>query len=179
VLIGQARVEDVVCSTDLPNLDVLPAGPVPPNPSELLAGSYLRDMIKQATERYDQIIFDGPPVLLVSDVLVMTGTVDGVILVCRAKMCSRGVVLRARDQLERVNGHIFGAVLNAAQVTRGGYFREQMRTYYDYQSEEALERFDSPALPPGSDGKRSDEDGPDIEIDDEPDDDDRGDRRRT
>lgn len=147
VLIGQSPVEKLASATDLPNLDVLTSGPIPPNPTELLAGSYLRDMINQATTRYDQIIFDGPPVLLVSDVLVMTGSVDGVILVCRAKTSSRGTVMRAHEQLERVNGHVFGAVLNAAQVRRGGYFREQMRTYYDYQPEEALAAEVSPALP--------------------------------
>ena len=54
---------------------------------------------------------------------------------------------RAREQLDRVNGHIFGAVLNAAPVTRGGYFREQIRTYYDYQSEEVIAAQGSLALP--------------------------------
>ena len=152
VLIGQGRVADLASRTELPNLDVLTSGPIPPNPTELLSSSYLREMINQATEHYDQIILDAPPVLLVSDVLVVTGSVDGVILVCRAKMSSRGTVQRAREQLERVNGHIFGAVLNAAQVTRGGYFREQIRTYYDYQPEEALTATPSPVLPKDDNG---------------------------
>ncbi len=138
ILIGQARLEDLVSPTDIPNLDVLTTGPVPPNPTELLAGRYFREMIGRAADRYDQVIFDGPPVLLVSDALVLAGTLDGVILVCRAKTVSRGAVQRAREQIERVNGRIFGAVLNAAQVSRGGYFREQMRTYYDYQTEASL-----------------------------------------
>lgn len=162
VLVGQAKVLDVASRTDLPNLDVLTSGPTPPNPTELLAGSYLRQMIAEATERYDQIIFDAPPVLLVSDVLAMMGSVDGCILVCRAKGTSRGTVLRAREQIERVDGHIFGAVLNAAQVRRGGYFREQIRTYYDYQSEEALTSVSTHALP-------SQEDGPGPNPDDQTD----------
>jgi succinoglycan biosynthesis transport protein ExoP len=136
VLIGQARLEDLVHRTSMPNLDVLLSGPIPPNPAELLGGKYTRELITQAVERYDQVIFDGPPVLLVSDALVIAGIVDGVILVCRAKTNSRGVAQRAREQLERVNAHIFGAVLNAAQVRRGGYFREQLRTFYEYQAEE-------------------------------------------
>lgn len=138
VLLGQARVTDVAFKTELPNLDVMTTGPIPPNPTELLGGPYLQQVIAQATERYDQIIFDGPPALLVSDVLVMTPSMDGVILVCRARTCSRGVAQRAREQIERVEGHVFGAVLNAAQITRGGYFREQIRTYYDYQAEPLL-----------------------------------------
>jgi polysaccharide biosynthesis transport protein len=147
VLIGQARLADVAVSTDLPNLDVVSSGPIPPNPTELLAGPYLQSLITEAQDRYDQIIFDGPPVLLVSDGLVLAGAVDGVILVCRAKATSRGVALRGREQLERVNGRIFGAVLNAAQVARGGYFREQIRSYYDYQPEQSLTATAMPILP--------------------------------
>lgn len=147
LLIGQGRLAELAVSTDLPNLDILPSGPIPPNPTELLAGPYLQKMITEAQDRYDQVIFDGPPVLLVSDGLVLAGAVDGVILVCRAKATSRGVALRGREQLERVNGRIFGAVLNAAQVARGGYFREQIRSYYDYQPEESLTATTVPVLP--------------------------------
>ncbi len=150
ILIGQATLNEVTVNTEVPNLDVLPSGPIPPNPTELLAGSYLKRMIADAHERYDQIIFDGPPVLLVSDSLVLAGAVDGVILVCRAKSTSRGVAMRGRELLERVNGRIFGAVLNAAQVARGGYFREQIRSYYDYQPEASLTAASAPALPPSS-----------------------------
>jgi capsular exopolysaccharide synthesis family protein len=153
VLIGQANLADVAVSTEVPNLDVLPSGPIPPNPTELLAGAYLKRMIGEAQERYDQIIFDGPPILLVSDSLVLAGVVDGVILVCRAKTTSRGVAMRAREQLEHVNARIFGAVLNAAQVSRGGYFREQIRSYYDYQPEASLTAASAPALPSNDSSK--------------------------
>ncbi len=149
-LIGQSRLEDLVRPTDLPNLDIVTTGPIPPNPTELLASPYLRDIILQAAHRYDQVIFDGPPVLLMSDAMVLTGAVDGVILVCRAKSSSRGVVMRAREQLERVNGRIFGAVLNAARVRRGGYFREQIRSYYDYQTDEGTNGQGQRALPNGT-----------------------------
>jgi polysaccharide biosynthesis transport protein len=135
-LIGQASLSELARTTDLPNLDVITSGPIPPNPTELLASPYLQELITQASAQYDQIIFDGPPVLLVSDALVLAGVVHGTILVCRAKATSRGVIQRAREQLERVNAHIFGAILNAARVRRGGYFREQIRDYYDYQPEE-------------------------------------------
>jgi len=155
VLIGQARAEELVNSTDLPNLDIMTSGPIPPNPTELLAGSYIRDLITQVTERYDQVIFDGPPILLMSDALVMAGMLDGVILVCRAKTTSRGIVQRGREQLERVNGRIFGAVLNAAQIRRGGYFREQIRSYYDYQPAESLEAATTHALPSDKEEKDS------------------------
>ena len=112
-------------------------------------GRAVRSTLADAAGRYDQVILDGPPVLLMSDALVMTGAVDGVILVCRAKKTSRGVFQRAREQIERVNGRIFGAVLNAARVSRGGYFREQIRTFYDYQPEESLQAEAARILPSG------------------------------
>jgi capsular exopolysaccharide synthesis family protein len=121
--------------TGTPALDVLGSGPVPPNPAELLGGEHFRSFLKEVTSRYDQVIIDTAPVLLASDALVVATMVDGAILVVRANQNSRGIARRACRLLADVNAHLFGAVLNAAQVARGGYFREQLRTYYDYQSE--------------------------------------------
>ncbi len=151
-LIGQAQLQDLVKTTDLPNIDVITSGPIPPNPTELLAGPYLRELIAQAAGRYDQVLFDGPPILLLSDALVLASTLDGVICVCRAKATSRGAMQRAREQIERVNGRIFGAILNAVRVRRGGYYREQIRSYYEYQPEEALTG-GAKALPRDGNGK--------------------------
>jgi len=81
------------------------------------------------------VLIDTPPVLLTSDAGVLATTVDGVILVVRANRNSRGVARRACNLLADVNAHLFGAVLNAARVTRGGYFRKQLRAYYEYQPE--------------------------------------------
>jgi len=156
ILIGQAKLSDLTRPTELPNVDVLTSGPIPPNPTELLAGQYLQNMLNEAKDKYDQIIIDGPPVLLVTDTLVMADVVDGVVLVCRAKASSRGAILRAREQLERVNSRIFGAILNAARVSRGGYFREQIRSYYDYQPEEALAAEVTPILPKQENGPEND-----------------------
>lgn len=164
ILIGQGTLAELATPTDLPNLDLLSSGPIPPNPAELLAGSYLRTMLQEAAGMYDQVIFDGPPALLVSDAVVLAGSLDGVVLVCRAKAVSRGVVQRARDQLERVNVRIFGGILNAARVTRGGYFREQIRSYYDYQPAESLKVSTRAALP-ADEEKPQDQDPKDESAD--------------
>jgi len=166
LLIGQASFDELVTTTDMPNVDVLTSGPLPPNPTELLVGSYIQDLFTQVAGKYDQVIIDGPPILLVTDVLAMAGSVDGMILVCRAKTSSRGAILRAREQLERVNARIFGAVLNAARISRGGYFREQIRTYYDYQPEEALVSKTTPELP-GQEDQETDQEKPEDQIDDQ------------
>ncbi|MCK6456790.1 MAG: polysaccharide biosynthesis tyrosine autokinase [Phycisphaerae bacterium] len=146
VLIGQSKLADLVTPSGVPGLDLLSTGPTPPNPAELLGGTYLREMLAEARSRYDQIIFDGPPVLLMSDPMVLAGIIDGVLLVCRFRSTSRGALLRARTQLEAINARLLGAVLNAVQSTRGGYFRKQYRAFYDYQAEEEETRKPSKRL---------------------------------
>ncbi len=135
-LIGGADLDQLICKTDMANLDVISSGPLPPNPAELLNGALAGQFLENAASRYDQVILDTPPVLLASDASVLASRVDGVILVCRAKDNSRGQAQRALSLLDHVNATVFGGILNCAQVRRGGYFREQLRAFYDYQEEE-------------------------------------------
>jgi succinoglycan biosynthesis transport protein ExoP len=132
ILIGQSRLDELVTPSPVPGLDLLSSGPVPPNPAELLGSSYLRDLILEARSRYDQVIFDGPPVLLVSDALVLAGAVDGVVLVCQYRSTSRGALQRTQSQLDGINARIFGAVLNKVETRAGGYFRKTYREFYQY-----------------------------------------------
>ncbi len=136
LLIGDARFEDLVTKTKVPNLDIVVSGPLPPNPAEMLGSQQMADFIAQVSHQYDHVILGTSPVLVASDACALATRVDGVILVCRAKVNSRGIGGRACSLLTRVGGHLFGGVLNAAQVSRGGYFREQLRTYYDYNAED-------------------------------------------
>jgi len=135
LLIGEGSLESFVVKTDLHSLDLLCSGPVPPNPAELIASEKAVAFLDQTKEKYDQVILDSAPVLLASDVLNLSTLVDGVILVVRANQNSRGVARRACRLFSDVGAHMFGAVLNAARVTGGGYFREQLRSYYEYQTE--------------------------------------------
>lgn len=136
ILIGDGDLASYAIKTNIPLLEVLGCGPTPPNPAELLGNLQCRTFLQDAVSRYDQVIIDTPPVLLASDGVVLATAVDGVILVVRAKRDSRGVARRACTLLADVNAHVFGAVLNAAQYTRGGYFREQLRAFYDYRPDD-------------------------------------------
>ncbi|MBU0718233.1 MAG: polysaccharide biosynthesis tyrosine autokinase, partial [Planctomycetes bacterium] len=146
VLIGKEKLEACVTHTDMSTLDVLGSGPTPAPAAELLGGAEFQRFLEQATSQFEQVIIDTPPVLLASDALVMAPYVGGVVLVVRANENTRGTARRASNLLADVKAHLFGAVLNAAQVTRGGYFREQLRAYYDYQPEAGAAR--SQAQPP-------------------------------
>lgn len=138
VLIGQAKLQDVITKTELDNLDVVTSGPTPPTPAELLGSNYMRDVIKEATEKYDRVIFDAPPVLLISDTLILATQVDGVILVARAVGNTKGALKRAREQFDRVNARVVGAVLNGAEARAGGYFKQQYAAFYDYTADETV-----------------------------------------
>jgi len=159
LLVGEGSLSSYAVSSGMPLLDVLGSGPIPPNPAELLGSEHFGAFLEDAVSRYDQVIIDTAPVLLASDALVVSTAVDGTILVVRAKMNSRGVARRTCSLLLGVNAHLFGAVLNAAQVTAGGYFREQLRSYYDYQLEGEPPAGASPPIPKANGSKEDDENG--------------------
>ncbi|MFQ5806009.1 MAG: polysaccharide biosynthesis tyrosine autokinase [Phycisphaerae bacterium] len=149
VLIAQGKLEDFVTKTDLPTLDVLSSGPMPPTPAELLGSVRMRELIEQATKEYDRVILDGPPTLLISDATVLAMQVDGVVLVARADENTRGTLRRAREQLEGINARLVGAILNGVRTRAGGYFKKQYREFYDYTSEETIPA-ELPVPPPNS-----------------------------
>jgi len=130
-LVSQCLWSDHVCEIE-PNLSVLPAGPLPPNPAELLGSDTMRLLVSEMVAQYDQVIIDGPPCLLVTDAAVMSSIADGTVLVVRATSNTFGVVQRSRDILNRVNARILGVVLNGIRVTAGGYLRKNYRTFYEY-----------------------------------------------
>lgn len=136
-LVGQKGWREMVAEIE-PNLNVMAAGPLPPNPSELLGSDQMKSVLEEMTQEYDQVIFDGAPCLVVTDAVVLSSLVDSVILVVRAGANSYGIVQRARDTLRRVGCHILGAVLQGVRTTAGGYLRKNYDTYYDYQEHAQL-----------------------------------------
>ena len=121
------------------NLSVLGSGKSPINPTELLGSENIRALIDDLYSEYDQIIFDGAPCMVVSDSIVLSTVVDGVICSVRAGINSSGIVVRMRNMLERVGAHIYGVVLNGVRVTAGGYLRKNYETFYEYRETVALE----------------------------------------
>lgn len=100
--------------TSVDGLQVLPAGPLPPNPAELLGSRRMKETMTILLEQADMLLFDAPPVLAVTDALVLAVQTDGVLLVVKAGSTRREHVQRAKERLERVNARIVGAVLNNA-----------------------------------------------------------------
>ncbi|MFN2270684.1 MAG: CpsD/CapB family tyrosine-protein kinase [Anaerolineae bacterium] len=112
-----------LAETSVPNLWLLPSGPLPPNPSDLLGSQKMEQAIAALTSRADVVIFDAPPVVSATDAVVLGTKVDGVLLVASAGRTKREHAQRAKDLLERVHIRIVGTVLNNAPhgITLGGY----------------------------------------------------------
>ncbi len=129
----------------VPNLSVLPSGPVPPNPAELISSARMKELLRLATERFDHVLIDSPPLMSVSDPLVLSTLVEGVILVVQAGRSSRGLVRRARMELSNVGSRIFGVVLNNVDYKREGYNDYYYYNRYDtsYESDDDTERANS------------------------------------
>ncbi|HEY80780.1 MAG TPA: CpsD/CapB family tyrosine-protein kinase [Caldilineae bacterium] len=107
--------------TAVPNLRILPAGPTPVNPADLLASHRMNDVLEQLKGMADVILFDAPPLVAVTDGALLAARVDGVLLVARAGQTRRELVERARDILGKVKANLVGAVLTNAAVETGVY----------------------------------------------------------
>jgi succinoglycan biosynthesis transport protein ExoP len=122
VLLGDVKLNDALqCPTDEPYIAVLPSGPRPPNPSELLSTPRVRHVMTSLADAADILVVDSPPVLPVTDALVIAGLVDATILVASAESSSRRTVARACLMLQQVDAPLAGTVLNGADVELSTY----------------------------------------------------------
>jgi polysaccharide biosynthesis transport protein len=133
VIVGKATLDEAVKRTDVPNLDVLPCGPVPPNPSELLHTERFAAVLADLAKRYDRIILDSPPTSAVTDPAVLGNLSDGVVLVIKAGETTREAASHARRQLASAKARLFGVVVNAIDFSNPAYgYEYYYRNYYRY-----------------------------------------------
>jgi succinoglycan biosynthesis transport protein ExoP len=117
--------------TAAPNLWLLPPGPIPPNPAELLSSPAMEGLLRDLRQRFEYIVFDSPPLLLVTDGILLSALADGVVLVVESGSTSRGALNRARRILDRAGANTLGAVLNKLEDREDGYYSSRYR-YYNY-----------------------------------------------
>ena len=122
VLVGERSLEEVVHESDVPGLDVVSCGPIPPNPSELLGSKKMRDMLDYAKDQYDIIMLDTPPVLAVTDAQILANFVDGSILVIRSGYTEIEAATKAKEALEPARAKLLGTVLNGREKTASNYY---------------------------------------------------------
>jgi len=125
-----------IVETDFPNLYVLPSGPLPPNPSELLGSQRMAQLIEELQSFADVILFDTPPVLNCADAMVLASRTDGVVLVIDSRSTRREAATRALEMLRNVDARILGGILNKVRGTSSEYYY-----YYSSDGEDANKPF--------------------------------------
>ncbi|MBM4373479.1 MAG: polysaccharide biosynthesis tyrosine autokinase [Deltaproteobacteria bacterium] len=123
--------DEAITPTPVPNLYVLPAGPIPPNPAELLHTEKFRQLIAELRGRYDRVIIDSPPVVAVTDPTILSTLVDGTVLVVRAFKTRKELARHALRSIQDVGGKLVGGVLNAVDFSKIEY----KYSYYYYRRE--------------------------------------------
>jgi tyrosine-protein kinase Etk/Wzc len=126
-----SKIDDYIKSCSVPNLDIITSGFLPPNPSELLASNRMDEALKALREKYDYILIDAPPVIAVTDAMVLAKKVDSLILVVRVNQADKLVIKRAKELLENINIAITGAVVNGI-VPQSYYSSSEYHYYYYY-----------------------------------------------
>ena len=129
-LTNQATLQDVVCSVDKKKVDVIFAGPIPPNPSELLGGESFKRLIRKMKGEYDYVLIDTPPVGSVIDAVIVSEICDGAIMVIAKDQVSRRFIQNAKEQLEKSGCTILGAVLNKVEFSKRGSYGKYYGQYY-------------------------------------------------
>lgn len=120
-----ASLQDMIYKNVEDHLDVLPSGPIPPNPSEIIGSKKMEDLLKEAGENYDYVLIDLPPVLPVTDAALMSSKVDGMVLVIGSGDVTPEEGKRTKELLEQAGAHMIGVILNKVPV-------QHNRSYYYY-----------------------------------------------
>ncbi len=108
--------------TDIEHLFVLPTGPIPPNPAELLSSQAMKELLNVALESFDMILIDTPPVLAVTDAQILANQCDGTILVIKSGESPVDAVMKAKELLLSANGKLLGTVLNHKRIQESHYY---------------------------------------------------------
>jgi capsular exopolysaccharide synthesis family protein len=129
ILTGEIELEEGLRETGIEGLKIITSGTMPPNPSELLGSKRMEEVINKLEEEADYILVDSPPVIAVSDPIILSNKVDGVILVVASQETEEEALVKAKDMLEKVQANIIGTVLTKYPVQEAsGYYSG----YYKY-----------------------------------------------
>lgn len=135
LLSGIHSFKEVLNSQVIPNLDVLTSGPIPPNPSEMLASDNMKVLLDELAKFYDYIIIDTAPINIVSDTLNMMNYIAGVVMIARQGGTPRDDFEKALNSIEFADGHVLGVVIGRAGGKNKSYYKYKSKDgYYSYGS---------------------------------------------
>ena len=134
-LTGNSNLSEVISQGEIPNLYVLPVGPIPVNPAELLGSNRMRELIQTLTEDYDYIIVDGPPALGFVDSHIISSIVDGVAVVVRAGKTPKNSIRELIDRLWSLKANFLGVIVNGIELNQNSYYYKSYNYYYGEDDE--------------------------------------------
>ena len=132
VIVGFCEAEDAIHKNVRPNLDVLFAGDIPPNPLELLGSARMKELMESLSQVYDYILVDTPPVSIVSDACEIANITDGVLFLVRQNKTEKDAVIRGLRQLELSNSRLLGFVLNGVVTEHTKGYKYRYKYKYGY-----------------------------------------------
>ena len=143
--------EDIIVELPDRHISVIPSGPIPPNPSELLSSARLNRLLESLGDRYDMIIIDSPPLLDVSDSLILSKIVEGTIVVVRGGETIYERLARGVKSLHDINAHVLGMIINAVDLRKSYYYHygSYYSSYYTYGSTEVDAKADAQVVTKG------------------------------
>lgn len=147
LLVGKLKLEEVIQTSSITNLDVITAGVLPPNPAELLSSKRMKELNIALKSRYDVCVYDSPPLIAVTDAAIISKELDGVLLVIKAGQTHKEALGRTLDLLENVRARILGVVLNGvSKDTSYGshYYYNDYYNYYGDNGEKKRKKTKSP-----------------------------------
>ncbi len=140
ILTGSTTLKDSTLKTEIPGLDILPAGPIPPAPAELLGSDAMKGVLAQCKAEYDFVILDAPPVLSVTDAVILSVEVDAVLVVVRAAVTTKHCIRRTRELLSAVGAKVLGIIVNAQTTSFADdyyyYGKSKYSKYYSAHGED-------------------------------------------
>jgi capsular exopolysaccharide synthesis family protein len=135
--VGQNSLQECVVQTEIENLSIMPSGPIPPNPAELLGSRKMKELISELKKAYDTVIFDSPPVVVVTDAAVLAAECDGAIQVIWAGHTSRKLVELGKEKVEAIGARITGVILNNVRSSHSGYYYYYPRHHKYYSTQDS------------------------------------------
>jgi protein-tyrosine kinase len=112
ILIHKTCLKEAIRKTEIENLDILPSGPIPPIPAELLSSDAMKELMGQALQEYQIILFDSPPVNALADAKILSNLGDGVVLVVHSGKTKKETGIKAMESLKSAKAKVLGVVLN-------------------------------------------------------------------
>ena len=131
-LLGQATIEEVIQTTELPSLHFIPSGKLPSSSMGILSSAKMKEFVVEMKSRYDYVFLDAPPIMGVSDASVLASMVDMCVLVVQYRKYPQLMTQRAKDMVTKVGGELVGVVLNNINISQDSYYYYYSGYYYDY-----------------------------------------------